>query len=183
LFANIDVNEMSEEKVLADFRVRQTARSDNPGLCAEEYRRIMDLVIKHIFQWDDENQESTGVGVFGELLAWCLATEEQGRKTLHGHYLLFVKYWNLLWKAIQQQTNDSRMAVTSSEAQRLSLRYFDSVCSATLFHDIGVAKLLRKLKVKYDFCNCKTVCFLKKVNKTTGQIGGRNEEATLQNCH
>ena len=57
-----------KDEVLADFRFRQEVRQDYPGLCAEDYARIMEAVIKHIFQWDDETQESTGEGLFSTLL-------------------------------------------------------------------------------------------------------------------
>jgi hypothetical protein len=62
----------------------------------------MELVIKHIFNWDSETQKSKGVGLFGELLAWCLATEEQGQKSLHGHYLVFIKNWSQVMNRLQQ---------------------------------------------------------------------------------
>ena len=87
-FGNIDVNSLSNEDIMMDFKVRQETRIDFPGLCSWDYQRIMQLVIKHIFGWDEENQKSTGIGLFGELEAWTLATEEQGRKSLHGHFLL-----------------------------------------------------------------------------------------------
>ena len=93
-FGNTNVNELSDTKILADFKTRQDFRSDFPGLCAEEYSRIVDLVVKHLFSWDEASQSSTGMGLFGNVEAWCLATEEQGRKSLHGHILLFMKDWN-----------------------------------------------------------------------------------------
>jgi hypothetical protein len=89
----MDVKDLSDDQIFADSKIRQQARFDHPGLCAEEYGRIIKLVIKHVFNWDEEGQKSKGVGLFAEILAWCIATEEQGRKSLHGHILLFIKDW------------------------------------------------------------------------------------------
>jgi hypothetical protein len=155
-WGRVDVNSLSNEEILANFKIRKSARSEYPGLCAEEYRRIMDMVIQHIFQWDDKNQNSTGIGAFGELLAWCLATEEQGRKTLHGHYLLFVKSWILFWKALQRQRNLSVMELSSSEAKQYSLKYFNSVCSANLFQDMETPCGVLVGQDIYHHENCKS---------------------------
>ena len=62
---NVDVNELSQEQILADLKTRSKARINHPGLCAEEYARIVHLVIKHLFNWDIEKQKSNGVGKIG----------------------------------------------------------------------------------------------------------------------
>ena len=78
-----NVEDFTDQQILDDFTIWSNARLDYPGLCAKEYEWIVDLVIKHLFNWDVEKQESNGVGLFAEILAWTLATEEQGRKSLH----------------------------------------------------------------------------------------------------
>jgi hypothetical protein len=102
-FGKVDVNSFSDEDILMEFKVRQKIRFECPGLCAEEYQRVIHLVIKHIFQWDTEEEKSTGIGMFSELLAWCLATKEQGWKSLHGHFLLFVKHWQEMLDLLQRK--------------------------------------------------------------------------------
>ena len=86
-----NIEDFTNEQIIDDFTIRSNARLDYPGLCAKEYKWIVDLVIKHLFNRDVEMQESNGVGLFAEILAWTLATEEQGWKSLHGHFLLFLK--------------------------------------------------------------------------------------------
>jgi hypothetical protein len=39
---------------------------------------MMELVIKRLFNWDTATQTSKGMGLIGEVLVWCLTTEEQG---------------------------------------------------------------------------------------------------------
>jgi hypothetical protein len=128
---DVDVSNLSDDEIMAEFKIRQQCRTSYPGLCAEEYHRIMTLVIKHLFQWDEKEQSSTGQGCFGELLAWCLATEEQGRKTLHGHFLLFLKNWQPLMRLVQLRDRDSE----SSNAQREMNKFCANISSAQLFAD------------------------------------------------
>ena len=100
LDGNVDVGKLSDDQILADFKICQETRIKYPGLCAEEYSRIIDLVVKHVFGWDPKMEKSTKVGLFGKVEAWCLATEEQGRKTLHGHVLLFIENWNKILRVL-----------------------------------------------------------------------------------
>jgi hypothetical protein len=99
-FGELDPKMLSESDILIAFIVRREARVEHPGFCAEEYQRIMELVIKHLFNWDNETQKSIGIGLFAIILAWNLATEEQGTKSLHGHYLLYVENWNRVMKML-----------------------------------------------------------------------------------
>ena len=152
-FNNWDQEKLSDQDILVDFTIQCDARFNNPGLCAEEYSRIIELVIKHFFNWDVQNQKSNGVGMFGELLAWCLATEEQGRKTLHGHFLLFIKDWIRILAVLQKQQDEQRLpdderredtVLKYDEAVRKTKHFYESVCSARLFADFEPGKVLRK---------------------------------------
>jgi hypothetical protein len=84
-----------------------------------------------MLQWDETRHCSTGQGCFGELLAWCLATEEQGRKTLHGHFLLFLKNWQPLMRLVQMRNGNS----ASVNAQRELTKFCANISSARLFAD------------------------------------------------
>jgi hypothetical protein len=104
----------------------------------------MELVIKHLFNWDIEKQKSNGMGLFGEVKAWCLATEEQGRKSLHGHYLVYIKNWNRVMNILQRKKDESihngnwKYADAHNDAKKL----FANACSARLFSDFEVSKPL-----------------------------------------
>ena len=136
---NLDISKASTEDILADFKTKVRCRVENPGLCAEEYHRIMILIIKHLFQWDEKSKSSKGQGCFGKLRAWTLATEEQGRKTLHGHFLLFIKDWPDLLRSVQ--LNDKNTTKTKI-AQKTLLNYCNSIASAKLFGDFDKKKKL-----------------------------------------
>jgi hypothetical protein len=100
---------MDDPGCLADFKFRSECRVKHPGLCAEEYETIMELVIKHLVGWDDELGSSNGEGgIFGKPEAYAVATEEQGRKTLHMHILVWIKNWNaLLMRLLRRRKAES----------------------------------------------------------------------------
>ena len=52
-------------------------------------------IIECLMGWDPKTKSGTR-GIFGKLLAWARTDEEQGRKTLHGHWQLWVEDFNLI---------------------------------------------------------------------------------------
>ena len=98
---SVDQKDLSDDDIVADFKIRKDSRLNHPGLCAEEYERIVGLAIKHLFNWDMDKQASNGVGLFAEVLAFCLTTEEQRRKSLRGHFLLFLKNRKMILDLLQ----------------------------------------------------------------------------------
>ena len=130
-FGEIKIDELTDDEILADFRFKSQQRLKYPGLCAEEYARVTQIIIQHVLNWDEKEEKSKGPGLFGDLAAWCLATEEQGRKTLHGHYLLFVKGWNDKLKHLHTNSRYDKNDITG----KMVLSYFDSNVSARLFSE------------------------------------------------
>ncbi len=55
-----------------------------------------------MLQWDVTKKTSNGKGILGTVVAFSAADEEQGRKTLHCHWQIWVKeinqtVWNCLF--------------------------------------------------------------------------------------
>jgi hypothetical protein len=109
----------------------------------------MELVIRHLFKWDIKTQRSNGVGLFATILAWCLATKEQGRKPLHGHYLLYVDNWNRVMNILQRRKNEECTVGnwTFAAATRDAKEMFVNSCSAQLFLEFEVGKALSEVPV------------------------------------
>lgn len=171
IYGDYKPSDFSDKDILKDFTIRRTARFDHPGLCAEEYNRIIQLVIKHLFNWDIEKQESKGLGIFGELLAWCLATEEQGRKNLHGHFLLFIKNWQKILKLLQMQAHDKQgSGLSYPRAVREAKAFYDSVCSARLFQDFGVGRAVQGAVFSHDPCRNVRTSTTKKMRFTVKPV-------------
>jgi hypothetical protein len=140
-FYNVD--DFTDSDIVNKFKIRQHSRLNYPGLCAEEYERIIKLIIKHFFNWNTETKSRNGIGLFGEVEAWCLATEEQARKTLHGHFLLFIKDWSKIWPVLQTKKEQDKISKRQyDQAAKESIHYFDNICSAQLFSDFEQNKPL-----------------------------------------
>ena len=151
-----NVTDLSDAEILADFQIRAEARVNHPGLCAEEYERIVHLVIKHLFNWDMEKQQSNGIGLFAEILAFVLATEEQVRKSLHGHFLIFVKCWQQILNILQRRKlNDPGNEISFRLAKLQTKAFYTNACSAQLFADFAPGEPLSSQPVFFHK-NCRS---------------------------
>ncbi len=66
-----------------------------PGACSLEFQSVMQILTKCMLRWDTKTQSSTkGKGILGAVLAFSGADEEQGRKTLHQHWQIWVQELN-----------------------------------------------------------------------------------------
>lgn len=87
-----DYEALSNEEILQEWEVRKRQRMDCPGACSHDFQNQMWIVRKYLIGWDEEKDEPVeGGGAFGYVSAYTQAVEEQGRKTLHSHFLLWIK--------------------------------------------------------------------------------------------
>ena len=127
----------------ADFEMTHKMRQDFPGFCAFDFDQITALLIEHVLGWDQKKQQPKPEGgAFGILDAWSVAVEEQGRKTLHGHWILWLRNWSSLLKGLRS-TN-----VHARKKAAIKLRaYIDTVLSTRLF---GHSERLVQQAYKHD---------------------------------
>ena len=91
-FDSFDALNMSDDEIAEKLCYRQKLRIKYPGVCSLYFESVLDIVIRDVIGWDDEEGRSTNLGgLFGAPLAYITAVEEQGRKTLHAHILVWVK--------------------------------------------------------------------------------------------
>jgi len=81
----------TEEECITDFTLRKETRLDFPGACSLYFDGVMQIVLEVLLGWNLKEQKGSEDGIFGELDAWGMAVEEQTRKTLHSHWLLWSK--------------------------------------------------------------------------------------------
>ena len=185
-YGQVDTQSFSESDILTDFNVRREARVQHPGLCAEEYQRIMSLVIKHLFNWDTKTKKRIGTGLFGDVLAWCLATEEQGRKSLHGHYLVYIENWNRVMNILQRKRDETESTGDWKifDANRDAKAMFVNACSARLFTDFQIGKPLAEHSV-FAHENCRSERNRKAMRFTVKPVEDQilREMRHKVNCH
>ena len=83
----------SEDDCILDLKLRKSMRQRYPGAGALEYQSIFQIILEKLLKWDPKKKEGSE-GIAGIVEAWGLTTEEQGRLTLHGHMLLWIKWFN-----------------------------------------------------------------------------------------
>jgi len=59
-----------------------------PGLCAIDFRNVLKLVVHYALGWNSETK-TTEYGPFGRIQAFYGAVEEQARKALHAHFIVW----------------------------------------------------------------------------------------------
>ena len=78
------LNEMSAAQVASEMEQLNAVRLMYPGLCALNFEILLEIVLDKIVGENDLR-----LGIFGTLSAYGLAVEEQGRKTLHCHIIVY----------------------------------------------------------------------------------------------
>lgn len=116
----------SEEDCLADFVLRRDTRMKYPGACSLEFQSVMQILTKCMLRWDTKTRSSKGKGILGTVIAFFGADEEQGRKTLHRHWQIWVQELN-------QTLRDCLFDLDASkrmDARKAFCQHIDSVVSA-----------------------------------------------------
>ncbi len=113
--------------------MRGKTRLKYPGACSLEFQSIMQVLIDKLFNWDIKTQKARGPGIFGTVLAFAPADEEQGRKTLHRHIQVWVKEFDhhLRRDLFHKDENLKR------EARSKFQQYIDRIMSTSFGLDIS----------------------------------------------
>jgi hypothetical protein len=132
----LDPRKMPPDKVEEEVKELFSFRQHFPGLCAFDFDQISNLVIDWIIGWDQSEgaMKETG-GAFGRTKAWCAAVEEQGRKTLHAHYLIWLEGWSEL----REQLYSSDPEVRATAGDELA-SFVDHVVSTKLHADMDESR-------------------------------------------
>ena len=80
----------TRKECIVDYQIRSKNRKQFPGASALEFYSLIQIVIECLFQWDMNDHESKGKGIFGTTEAYGGAIEEQGRATFHINFLIWV---------------------------------------------------------------------------------------------
>ncbi len=115
--------------------LRRDARINNPGACSLEFQSVMQILKECLLKWDTKTQTSKGKGTLGTVIAFAGADEEQGRKTLHQH-------WQIWVEEIDQTIRDylfHKDDTTRAEARNIFLKHIDNVISASYGLDLYIS--------------------------------------------
>ena len=124
------VEDLTDEDCAKRSVKRREIRVKFPGAAAGNYEMMLNILLEEVIGWDKREGRSTEKeGLFGICEALCLAIEEQGRKTLHGHMTLWIKDFaklrRLLFFARRNEEKD--------KAKKEVLDYHNRLVTAKLF--------------------------------------------------
>jgi hypothetical protein len=107
--------------------LRRDARINNPGACSLEFQSVMQILTECLLKWDTKTQTSKGKGILGTVIAFAGADEEQGRKTLHRHWQIWVEEIDQTIRDCSFHKDDTTIA----EARNIFIKHIDNVISAS----------------------------------------------------
>lgn len=123
---------MTPDQCALDFVIRRSTRKKYPGACSLEFQNIMKILIDKIFLWDKDKQKSSNLTPIGDIKAWIQAAEEQGRGSLHAHWIIFTEQLSSrIREDLFHPDNDKRI-----EARMELANYIDSIISASFGTDL-----------------------------------------------
>ena len=86
--------EMLRRRVPCRLCYKKKTRLKYPGACSLEFQSVIQILTQCLLKWDTKRRKSTGQGILGTVLAFFGADEEQGRKTLHRHWQIWIEEMN-----------------------------------------------------------------------------------------
>ena len=107
---------------------RETLRITYPGICAFVFEMLLEVVYTSVIGWDmKENCPTEASGLFGEVSAVSCTIEEQGRGTLHAHFLIWSDAFKQLRQSIYLGSRSERRSAEDDIVQIV-----DNLTSTTL---------------------------------------------------
>jgi hypothetical protein len=132
LFATMESTELSSlhkpvEVLTRELGIRKSLRVKYPGSCAREFDSLLQIVVKHLLGWDNNNDSCCGI--FGKINALATGVEEQGRTTLHGHIVTWVQNYHNL----QQQLFSNNKEVREKAIEDMIFFWIKSYAAHSIF--------------------------------------------------
>jgi Helitron helicase-like domain at N-terminus/PIF1-like helicase len=124
------VDEMTDDENFKLSSDKTELRIKFPGVCAFFFELMLEIVLRDVIGWDRSKNAPVHnfVGIFGELEAVSVSVEEQGRRTLHAHILIWEESLkekrNLLFTATQHVRRQVKKDIISK---------IDSLSAGNLF--------------------------------------------------
>lgn len=145
----------------------ESIRYKYPGLCALNFEWLLDIILDKIV--GDNNVKC---GLFGKLAAYGLAVEEQGRKTLHAHILVYTTDWNKILHDLHSSCRETKRA-----AEKNVIAFMDKVLSTELTPGQSTRQTCPTCKISnLEFANEQTMRNLRH------RVGCRKEKGVFARC-
>jgi len=127
-----DVVDMSDAELEKRNIDRVQLRIDLPGFASMNFDMMMKIVLKEVVGWDPDNDCPTDKpGFFGICEAVSMAIEEQGRKTLHAHMIVWIRGYS----EIRHGTFFAKTMYERRANEKALTKFFDHAATTECFSD------------------------------------------------
>ena len=145
------VSLLSDDELLERAQLRTELRIKHPGICAYFYELMLQIILEEVVGWDFEKRRSRPEGgLLGIVKAFTASTEEQGRSTLHTHYLVWVEGIGELEEKLFSKNSRERRS-----AENCLVQVVDTVSSCKLYNSDNCPKTEKSVQAFPH--NCKQV--------------------------
>ena len=127
---------------IASFDLRKRIRRLYPGACSLVYQHLMHVITECLIGWNTKTQTGR-MGVFGIPLAYSRTDEEQGRKTLHSHWQIWIKDFDRCRSALFHRESSNKKS-----AREAMVSYIDKVIRASYGTDFVVTHKCERTPAK-----------------------------------
>ena len=128
------IADLSDDELEKRAKRREKLRYNFPGIAALSFEILLKILLEEVLCWDIENDEPIQgkQGLFGDLGGVAFAVEEQGRKTLHVHFILWILGYQGLQKALFFGNEKDK-----KDAEGTAQKYYDHLASTKLFPTVA----------------------------------------------
>jgi hypothetical protein len=115
--------------------LQKDIRLNHPGACSLEFQSVMQIRMECMLQWDVTKKTTKRKGIPGTVVAFSAADEEQGRKTLHRHWQIWVKEIN---QTVQKCLFHEDITIRD-RARKIFREQIDSVITTSYGEELCIA--------------------------------------------
>ena len=144
---NVPVSSLTDEMLEAKAKERTTLRIKYPGVCALLFEEFLRIIIEEVIGWNmkDNTARSDKRGLFGEPTAFIASIEEQGRRTLHVHFQIWVNQFNNWRDALHSSSTRIR-----ESAEKLIVELTDVVSTCELVNPTDDWNMKYRMRRAFD---------------------------------
>ena len=114
------VCELADEELERRAKKRTELRLRHPGVCAFYFELALEIVLEEVLGWDlvRNSPREDYTGLFGDVLAFIVSVEEQGRRTLHAHIQFWVDGFTTVRNNLHSENEQLRLSAATEIVER-----------------------------------------------------------------
>eukprot|EP00957_Ditylum_brightwellii_P212356 15367198-Ditylum_brightwellii.AAC.5 len=126
-------NKESNKKCLAGSTLCKQVQIQSPGASSLEYQSMIQILLQGLIGWNPETKTGKK-GIFGTPMAWGCTDEEQGHKTLHSHWSIWIEDFDSIRSLLYNKHENVRKQLLHEIQKYIDKIMCTSYGNATIEH-------------------------------------------------